>query len=267
MDVVILDIEDAVPENKKEDSRVMIRQKISEGFFKNTQIFIRMNGIESGLVDADLEKTAIEGVDGFMFPMTESAEDVLYLEKKLRIIEKQRGFPMGKFHIIPLIETPLGVLNSYSIGMASKRVVALSFGNEDYLTQLEGIDIPGRENIFVPQALVAMGARAAGCEPIDTVYVAIDDLEGFEREVRLARSLGYSGKLLVHPSQIEIAHKHFSPSTEQINDARKVLQIAENSRRKGLGVDRVGNKFVGPPFIKRARRIMAIAEAIKLKER
>ena len=265
MDVVVLDIEDAVPFDKKEDSREMIRQKVSEGFFSNTQVFIRLNDIESGLIDFDLEKTAIDGVDGYMFPMAGSADDILYFEKKLEAWEKKRGYPVGKFQIIPLIETPIGLVNSYSIGTASKRVIALSFGNEDYLTELGGIDVPGRANLFAAQALMAIRARAAGCEPIDTVYVDISDLKGFEEEVQRAKAWGYSGKLLVHPCQVAISHKYFSPSEEEVQDAKSILGIAENAQKEGLGVVRVDNKFVGPPFVKRARRIMALAELIRSK--
>ncbi len=267
MDAVILDIEDAVPVDKKEDSRELIRQKVSEGFFSNTQVFIRLNDIESGLIDDDLEKTAIDGVDGYMFPMAGSAEDILYFEKKLKEHEKNKGYPVGKFLIIPLIETPKGIINSYSIGESSERVIALSFGNEDYLTELGGIDVPGRENLFVPQAMMAMAARASGCQPIDTVYVSIKDIKGFEEEVHRARSLGYSGKLLVHPSQIEITHRYLSPSLEEIEWATNVMDIAEKALKEGYGVVRVDDKFVGPPFVKRAKKIVALAELIRGKER
>jgi citrate lyase subunit beta/citryl-CoA lyase len=254
-DALILDLEDSVPLKDKEIARENISRYLMDDAY-NQQVYIRVNPIESGMLFKDLEASLQKGTDGIMFTKVRDEKDIIYFDKLLSQLENDKDFPKGKFNICPLIETGSAMIKAYDIAMASPRVNALVLGGEDYLTDLDGLHKEHGVSLLVPRSLVVMAARTAKIDAIDTPFLDIHNLEGFEKEVKLARELGFSGTLIIHPNQIEIANKAFTPSIDEIKEAKRIIEAIEESKKKGLGVALMDGKLIGPPMEKRAQNIM-----------
>lgn len=198
-----------------------------------------------------------------MYPKSNKEEDVYFVGKLLETIEYEKGFPIGTFKIIPLIETAGAVMNIQSICTACTRVVAVTFGCEDYVTDLQGRhDVEG-QSIFFARNMIVNAARSAGIVPIDTVHIRVHDLEDLEKNLVLARNLGFEGMLVLNPKELPLVHKYFSPSEEEVAWAEEMIALAEEAANSGQGVAVKDNKFIGPPMVKMARRILAKSEIIR----
>jgi citrate lyase subunit beta/citryl-CoA lyase len=148
------------------------------------------------------------------------------------------------------------VLNAQDICQASDRVVAIAFGCEDFVSDLEGVHDHEGQSLRTPRALIAMAARANGVIPVDTVHINVHDLEGLEENVKLARLLGFEGMLILHPKEIELAHRYFSPSEKEVEDAKEMLRLADEAQKQNKGVAVVNGKFIGPPMVIAAKKIL-----------
>lgn len=256
-DVLLLDIEDSVqPVINKQIARDTIVNYIQEGKFKDKKIFPRVNDRESGQLLKDIMQLTIQGVDGFMYPKSKRAEDVYFFDKLLETIEYEKGMPIGTFKIIPLIETASAVINVQEICLASPRVIAIAYGSEDFVADLEGIHDLEHQSLFTPRAMIAMGARATGVTPIDTVHVRVHDLEDLEKNLKISKILGFEGMLLLNPKEIPLVHQYYSPTQQEIKDANAMLIMADQARDAGEGVAIINGKFIGPPMIKAAKKIL-----------
>ena len=256
-DVLLLDLEDSVqPTYNKPLARKTIVEWVSSGKFLNYHIFPRVNDRESGYLLQDLSALTINGIDGFMYPKSKNGEDIYFFDKLLETIEYEKKFPVGTFKIIPLIETSAAVLNAQAICNASKRVIAIAFGCEDFVSDLEGLHDKEGQSIYVPRALIALAARANGVIPIDTVHINVHDLEDLEKNLILARNLGFEGMLVLHPKEIELVHKYFSPTEEEYKSATEMLELYEESQKEGKGVAIKDGKFIGPPLVIAAKKVL-----------
>ena len=265
-DVLLLDVEDSVmPVSNKQLARDTIKKYVSEGTFKNHHVFPRINDRESGQLLKDLYALTIDGIDGFMYPKAKLGEDIYFFDKLLETIEAEKGYETGRFKIIPLIETASAVLNAESICKASDRVVAIAFGCEDFISDLEGIHDHEGQSLFTPRAMIAMGARAADVVPIDTVHIDVHDLKDFEENVILAKKLGFEGNLILHPKELEIAHRYYTPSEQEISDAEEMLRLFNEAQAMNKGVAVLNGKFIGPPMVIAAEKILKKAELVKEK--
>ena len=262
-DVLLLDIEDSVPKCDKQKARDNIKDFVRREDVKGRLIFPRVNDRESGELLKDLYQLTVDGVTGFMYPKSNKEEDVYFVGKLLETIEYEKGFPIGTFKIIPLIETAGAVMNIQSICTACTRVVAVTFGCEDYVTDLQGRhDVEG-QSIFFARNMIVNAARSAGIVPIDTVHIRVHDLEDLEKNLVLARNLGFEGMLVLNPKDLPLVHKYFSPSEEEVAWAEEMIALAEEAANSGQGVAVKDNKFIGPPMVKMARRILAKSEIIR----
>jgi citrate lyase subunit beta/citryl-CoA lyase len=256
-DVLLLDIEDSVqPVFNKQLARDKILNFITSGHFKGRYIFLRVNDRESGELLNDILQLTIEGVNGFMYPKAKRGEDIYFFDKLLETIEFQKGIKPGTFKIIPLIETASAVMNVQEICLASNRVVAIAYGSEDFITDLEGIHDLDHQSLFTPRALISMGARAAGVIPIDTVHIRVHDLEDLEKNLKTSKSLGFEGMLVLHPKELSLVHQYYSPTKQEIIDAEELLLLANKALEKGEGVAIINGKFIGPPMIKSANKLL-----------
>ena len=266
-DSLILDIEDSVmPISNKQIARDMIKEKVSSGIFENFYVFPRINDRESGHLLKDVYSLTIEGVTGFVYPKVKRGEDIYFFDKLLETIEYEKGFSIGTFKIVPLIETAAAVLNAQEICLSSVRVIAIAFGCEDFIADLEGIHDHEGRSLYVARAMIAMAARATGVIPIDTVHINVHDLEDLEKTVKLARILGFEGMLILHPKELEIAHKYFSPSEKEVEDAREMLRLSEEAEKMGKGVAVLNGRFIGPPMVITAKKILETDKVIKQRE-
>ena len=265
-DILLLDIEDSVqPIEHKQVARDKILQYIQEGCFNRRVLFPRINDRESGQLLKDVYQLAVEGVTGFMYPKARCGEDVYFIGKLLETIEYDKGFTPGTFKLIPLIETTGAVMNIQDICKASPRVVAVAFGCEDYVTDLEGKhDIEG-QSIFFARNMIVNGAHNCGVAAIDTVHIRVHDLEDLEQNLILSKKLGFDGMLILNPKELPLCHRFYSPSTEEVEWAEEMVQLTEEAIREGKGVAVKDDKFIGPPMLKMAKEIIKKNEQIKLK--
>ncbi|RPI41513.1 MAG: CoA ester lyase, partial [Bacteroidetes bacterium] len=210
-DVLLLDLEDSVqPLENKPVARQKIRQYVENGRFVDFHVFPRINDRESGQLLRDITELTIPGVDGFMYPKSTKGEDIYFIDKLLETIEYEKKQEIGTFKLIPLIETTGAVLNAQDICSASKRVIAIAFGCEDFISDLKGIHDTEGLSLYNPRAIIAMAARNHKIAPIDTVHIKVHDLEDLEENLKIARILGYEGMLVLHPKELELVHRYFS---------------------------------------------------------
>ncbi len=255
-DGLILDLEDSVAPAKKDDARILVRNALRALEFKGCERMVRINQLPLGL--KDLEEVVPHKVDVLLLPKIESAEQIQQVEQKVEEIlstlpEKREIFFM------PIIESALGIVNAYQIAKASSRNVALAIGLEDYTADIGAQRTnEGRES-FYARSVIVNAARAAGIQPIDTVFSDVQDMEGLKASVLEAKSLGFDGKGCIHPRQIQPIHQAFAPTEEEIEKAKRIVLAFEEAERKGLGVVSLGSKMIDPPVVKRAIRIIELA--------
>jgi citrate lyase subunit beta / citryl-CoA lyase len=255
-DCVALCLEDAVPVPEKENARKCIRKTLDAGVFDNKPVFVRINSMDTGLTLLDLEAVACSQLDGFVYPMAYTPDDIKKFDAQLSLMEAQLELQKGHFSIVVLIETPRAVLKSYEIATASNRVVGLLFGCEDYMAEMESRYSIEERSLFVPRSMMAMAARAANVEPIDTPFTRVHDLEGLKRFATLGRDLGMSGMLIMSPRQIPIVRECYTPSPHEVNIAEKIVRVADEAERERRGIVIVDNTFISPPTVKQSKKLL-----------
>ena len=256
-DVLLLDIEDSVPVFDKQIARDNIKAFVQRNDLNGKLIFPRVNDRESGELLKDLTQLTIEGVHGFMYPKATKGEDIYFLDKLLETIEYEKHLPIGTFKIIPLIETAGAVVNIKDICTACHRVVAVAFGCEDYVTDICGRhDLEG-QSIFYARNAIVNAARFAGIAPIDTVHIRVHDLEDLEKNLIVSKNLGFEGMLILHPKELPLCHQYYSPSEEEVAWAKEMVKLNGDAIAEGKGVAVKDGKFIGPPMLKMAEKILA----------
>ena len=262
-DCVTLDLQDAVPPDRKAEARGSIRKALESGLLEHKTVMARLNHPDSGMTQLDVDAVACEQLNGFVYPMANTPEEIKTLDVMLSLRETTLGLDKGHFSIIVLVETPLGVINAYQMAKASERVVGLLFGAEDYMTEMQGRYDAEQLVLHTPRAQIAIAARAAGVEAIDTPYVEVHDLEGLKKHAKRARDLGMSGMLVMSPRQIPIAHAVYTPSEEEMQDAREIVQMAQEARKAGRSYIIRDGRLVAPSRERQAKRVLARAAAIQ----
>lgn len=257
-DVLLLDIEDSVPPCDKQAARDNIKEFVAREDARGKLIFPRVNDRESGELLRDLYQLTIPGVSGFMYPKSNKEEDVYFVGKLLETIEYEKGFPIGTFKVIPIIETAGAVMQIESICKACpNRVVAVAFGCEDYVTSIHGQHDPEGQSIFWARNMIVNGARACGVLPIDTVHINVHDLDDLEQNLILSKKLGFEGMLVLNPKELPLVNKYYSPSEEEVVWAREMVALCDEAKAEGKGVALMNGKFVGPPMQKMAQHILS----------
>lgn len=264
-DALIFDLEDSVqPESNKLLARKVIVEKSKEIQFNRFQKFVRLNEIETEFFLQDVLQVTQGNIDGFLLSKTNTKEDIQYLDNLLTSIEKDLKLMPGKFSIIPILESALSIVNINDIATCSSRIIALGFGSEDYVSDIQGVrDFETNQSISYPRSLVPIVARAHGLEAIDAAYIKVHDLEGLDRHLLTGKILGYGGMWILHPKQNELANKVFSPTEDEYKDAVEFLRLYEEAKKINKGVAIIEGKFVGPPLITKSKDIIARVELIQ----
>ncbi len=256
-DAVILDLEDSVSPREKDAARILVRNTLRTVDFLGAEIMVRINQLPLGLTD--LEEIVPESPHLLLVPKCETAEQVLAVHEAVEGLRQRHGLSEPIF-LMPIIESAKGALNALAIATATPSVVALSIGLEDYTADI-GAErtLEGRESQWM-RGICLNAAKAAGIQAIDTVFSDVADMEGLRANVREAKALGFDGKGCIHPRQIPVVHEAFAPTAPEIEKARKIVLAFEDAEAKGLGVVSLGTKMIDPPVVKRAQKIMALAE-------
>ena len=264
-DGLILDLEDAVPPDRKAATRPIVRDWLSKLDFGGRERWVRMNPISTDLAVADLEETIAGRPEGYVVPKPRRADDVREIVRHLERLEQKHGLTFGSTKLVLIAtETPEGLLNIGEVAAASPRIVAVSWGVED-LSAAMGLprvrDAQGRY-LDIPRyarVMCAIAASAAGVDWLDTVYTDIADLDGLRRECEDAVAMGFSGKISIHPGQIEVINAAFTPSAEERAEARELVAQFEEHARRGLYAFRFKGQMVDAPHLARARKVIARA--------
>ena len=264
-DVVIIDLEDAVPPTQKEESRPKVREKIAA--YRDRKILVRVNAIGSKFLPGDLDEIVVDGLRCIMVPKVEECADIRKIDGYLGEAERRNDLEPGTIAVIPLIESARAVQNVFEI-LSEKtdpsRVFTAAFGAADYTLDM-GIEITREgSELHYPRSRIAVACRAAEVDPpLDTPFmIDLKDVEALKTDAERARQLGFQGKLCIHPIQIEPCHAVFSPSAEEIEHAERVIQAFDEAETRGIGAIQLDGKFVDAPIVERSRRILKLAAAI-----
>ncbi len=262
-DALIYDLEDSVPALFKADARKILKSYIDKGVFKDKTVFVRLNPLESNMLSEDLKYVLHEDITGFMPSKVYTAADMDYYDKLITQLEAENGIETGHFKLTPLIETTSAVMDIYNICKQTKRTVAVCFGGEDFLNDLEGLHKEPPRSFDYPRASISIAARAAGVQPMDTPYLAIQNEEGFIHEENISFEMGFSGIQILSPRQIPLANRCFTPDEEEVKRSEEIVEACRLASLEGSGVAMYGDKMIGPPMRKRAEKVLEIMELIR----
>lgn len=262
-DGLILDLEDAVPPDRKVATRPIVAQWLRDLDFGGRERWVRMNPIATGLGEQDLAETVAARPDGYIVPKPRTAGDIRAIAQHLDRLEHRHGLPHGSIRLLPIAtETPEGLLNIQSVAAASPRIVGISWGVEDLGAAMGLPRVRGRDGAYLDipryaRVMCAVSAAAAGVEAVDTVYTDIADVEGLRRECEEAVAMGFSGKISIHPGQLDVINAAFSPSEAEIDEARALVEAFDEHARRGLYAFRFKGQMVDAPHLARARKVLA----------
>ena len=256
-DIVCFDLEDSVPDKQKKKARSLIKNTLKQRKEYSPDVFVRTNSPESGMIEADLKEIVQKGIDGIVIPKVNSATELKKIEKIISSLEKKRK--IKGIRLMPSIESALGVMNCYEIASSSKRIDALVFGIFDLLNDM-GIEYTkgNPRGAKYSRYKVPVAAAAAGVASIDGIWQDLKDKKSFTKDCQVGRSLGYAGKSVIHPDQIQTVHKIFHPSKPEIEWAKKVCSTYEKSTKKGKGAIVIEGKMIDEVHYKRAKTLLEI---------
>jgi citrate lyase subunit beta/citryl-CoA lyase len=264
-DAIMLDIEDGVAPNEKDAARSLIAEALGRARApKSPARFVRVNAIGHARMDADLEAVIRPGLDGLVLPKVDTPEEVRKVESILDAREPALKIERGGVKLLIAIESPRGLLNAPAVASASRRVVGLMFGAEDYGREM---GLPTRregeaQDMLYARSALAVAAASAHVQAIDGVWVDLKDTDGLNRFACQSRRLGFSGMSLIHPSQIDPINTIFSPTLEEIDYATQVVQAFEEANARGDGSISFGGQLIDRPIVERARRTLELAKIL-----
>lgn len=260
-DSLMLDLEDAVAENQKDAARFSLYHALKEIDYRGCERVVRINGLDTPYWKEDIRCAVAGGCDAIRIPKTERAEDVKVVEDAVKAAEEEFGIPEGKTLIMAAIESARGVMRALDICESSERLFGIALSGGDYTKDLQthitgtGLELMGaRQNMII-------AARAAGVQCFDTVYTNLDDMEGFKKDVETIHLMGFDGKSIINPRQINLVHEIFTPSQKDIIFAEKVVKEIDTKKAQGIGVFTVDGKMIDIAFYDGAKRVIALAKA------
>jgi len=260
-DSIMLDLEDAVAENQKDAARYSLFHALSEIDYRGVERVVRINGLDTPHWKEDIRVCVAGGADTIRIAKTESAKDVHIVEEHVLAAEREFGRPEGSTLLMAALESCRGVLHALEVCESSDRLIGIALSGGDYTKDLQtvitgtGVELQGARQ----QMIIA--ARAAGVQCFDTVFTNLDAMDVFEEEVKMIKMMGFDGKSLVNPRQIDIVHKVFTPSQKEIIFAEKVVREINEKKAQGIGVFTVDGKMIDIAFYDGAKRTIDLAKA------
>ena len=254
-DCIMLDLEDSVTMAEKDAARLLVYNALKSIDYGDTEMVVRINPLSTPYGRKDVEAVVKAGVDVIRMPKTETADEVRELEAEIVKVETELGC-VGRTRIMAAIESALGIVNAHAIATASSRMMGIALGAEDYTANLKTQRSASGAELLLARETIVVAARAAGICCFDTVYSNLDDMETFRSEVELIKTLGFDGKSIINPRQIEIVNEVFTPKEKEILKARTILAAIKEAQAKGSGVIAVNGKMVDRPVVIRAERTL-----------
>lgn len=260
-DSIMFDLEDAVAENQKDAARFSLFHSLRSIDYRGIERVVRINGLNTPYWKEDIRCAVAGGCDAVRIPKTETARDVKCVEKKIAEAECEFGRPIGSVMIMAALESAKGIMNAHQICKSSERLFGIALSGGDYTKDLQtritgtGIELMGaRQNMII-------AARAAGVQCFDTVYTDLDNKDGFRSDVETIHLMGFDGKSIINPRQIQVVHEIFTPGRNEIDFAVKVVKEIEQKKEMGIGVFTVDGKMIDIAFYDGAKRTIALAKA------
>jgi len=260
-DGIILDLEDSVAPDRKDEARILVRNALRAVNFYGAERMVRINQGQRGLDDLDV--VIPHNVHLVLIPKCEDSDTVISIDKRIREIKQREGQTETVF-LMPIIESARGVENAREIATAAESVVALAIGLEDYTADL-GVQRTkeGRESLYARNRII-VASKASGIQPIDSVFSDVGDMEGLMENVLSSKAMGFEGMGCIHPRQIAVIREGFSPSPEEMEKAKKIVIAYRDALAKGLGVVALGTKMIDPPVVARAEKTITLAVRLGL---
>ncbi len=261
---IILDLEDAVAFDKKFEARFLVRNALRGINFYGAERMVRINQIPKGI--DDLPYIIPHNVNLILIPKCESAEQIHLLNEKIDQLKKQHNIS-NDIWLMPIIESTMGVLKSLEIATSAPNIVAMAIGLEDYTADLGTKRTNEASESFFARSMMVNACRAAGIQPIDSVFSDVSDMEALKQNVLKSKALGFDGMGCIHPRQIKVIQEYFGPDEAEIEKAKKIVNAFILATEQGLGVVSLGSKMIDPPVVKRAERTIKLALSMnKLEE-
>lgn len=264
-DAVLLDLEDAVALNQKDAARILVRNMLKYVDYYNAEVSVRINALNTPFGIYDLETIVPLQPDSLRIPKTETVEELEQLIRVIEAIEDKHALPHDKMTLHIMIETALGVQNVFDLAKFSKRVDAITIGGQDLTADMNIESTKDNAGIDLARKQIIMAAKANGIDAMDTVYIDVDDHEGLRKDTEYAKKIGFTGKAVINPRQIEVIHEVYKPTGDEIRKALKIYKAFIKNKKEGIGVFAVDGKMIDKPVMKRAEHVLMLAE-IDLKE-
>jgi citrate lyase subunit beta/citryl-CoA lyase len=259
-DSIMFDLEDSISLKEKDSARLLVYRAVKTLDYKGTELVCRVNALDSPFGKKDVEAMVAAGIDVIRMPKTETAEEVREMVTLIEQFEEQYK-TTKKVKLMAAIESALGILNAYEIATASDRLIGIAIGAEDYVTNMKTTRSSTGVELLYARSQLLNAARAAGIAALDTVFSDVEDTEGFCREVKLIKQLGFDGKSVINPRQIPLVHAIYQPTEAEVSHALAVVEAIKEAEEKGLGVVALKGKMVDKPIVERAERILMLSQA------
>ncbi len=262
-DAIMFDLEDSVALKEKDSARLLVAHALQQPLYKKYGIerVVRVNPLDSQFGELDLNAVVRAGVDVVRMPKTDTADDVIAMDEAITAIEKACGRAIGSTKLLAAIESPLGITQVNAIAIASPRLIGIALGAEDYVRNLKTERSPEGIELLYARCAILQAARAAGLQAFDTVYSDVNNEEGFLREASLIKQLGFDGKSLINPRQIELVHNLFAPTAQEVAKAEQIINAAREAEAAGSGVASLNGKMIDSPIIERAKLVLERAKS------
>lgn len=258
-DSILLDLEDAVALNQKDAARTLVRNMINVIDFYDSEVCVRVNHLSTPFGLADLEAIVPLQPSAIRYPKTESGEEVAELLKIIEKIEDRHRLPHTKMTLHAMIETAMGVQNVFDIASKFDRVDAITIGGQDLTADMNIVYTPDGAGIDFARKRIVMAAKASHIDVIDTVFPDVNDEEGLRRETEYAKKIGFTGKAVINPRQIEIIHDVYTPTEEEVRKAYRIVKEFKINSAAGIGVFAIDGKMIDAPIVTRAEYILRLA--------
>ena len=265
-DSIMFDLEDSVALAEKDTARMLVAHALQHPLYRELETVVRVNPLASEFGLLDLNAVVRAGTDIVRLPKTDSAQDIVDMDKAITEIEKACGRAVGSTQLLAAIESAQGILAVNDIAKASPRLMGIALGAEDYVRNMKTERSPDGMELLFARSSILHAARANGLMAFDTVYSDARNEEGFLREASLIKQLGFDGKSLINPNQIVLIHNLFAPTQKEVDHAERVIAAAEEAERNGSGVVSLNGKMVDSPIIERAKLVLQRAAASGIRE-
>ncbi len=261
-DIMVPDMEDSVPLSEKGAARDTISDVLPVLAEAGRRVMVRVNALSTGLLEEDMRAAITPHTYAVNVGKVETPWDAQQVDAIMAAAEARGGLARGSVRMVPYIETALSVVNAYAVCSATPRIVAAAFGAEDFTVDMGTQRTDEGAEVLMPRAAVAIAARAADVTALDVVYANFRDEEGLRRDTLVGKSLGYKGKFAIHPAQLGPINEILSPLPEEVEYARRVVEVFDEAEAQGRGATSLDGKMVDVPIVKRARNLLAIQDAI-----